>query len=221
METEIKLAVNDISKLTDVSKADWFKQFCLSNKPEACEVLDNTYFDTQDMALRALRGSIRVRKYSTETCYRYEHTVKFGSLCDNGLYQRYEWNVEAKDDRFNLLDFIKTVSQDNDADSVELLKSLFDNVNISSLHPICSTLVERTTYLVKYNDSVIEACFDVGKAIAGNKSSPICELELELVSGKVQDLREMSNYVVEHSELLPSDESKFKKCLNLMESIDE
>lgn len=217
METEIKLAIDSKEKLFEIIDADWFKEYSMDKKPRSSAMLINDYFDTPDFKLRQNHCTVRTRLYSEDGSKKYEHTVKLGCQCENGLYQRYEWNVDADDDEFDIERFIYAVEHYSDSsDPVEILKEYFTYVDTDSLTKICSTEVERSTYLFGYGDSIFEACFDVGVALASGKSTPICELEMELISGDVNDLKDLSDFIVSKSELRPSDESKFKKCLILM-----
>ncbi|MCQ2533251.1 MAG: CYTH domain-containing protein [Clostridia bacterium] len=217
METEIKLAIDSKEKLFEIIDADWFKEYSMDKKPRSVAMLINSYFDTPDFKLRVNHCTVRSRLYSIDGEKKYEHTVKLGSNADNGLYQRYEWNVDADSEKFDLEHFIYSVEHVADSsDPVEILKDHFNNIDVDSLTKICSTEVERSTYLFGYGDSIMEACFDIGKAIADGKSTPICELEMELISGDVNDLKELSDFIVSKSDLRPSNESKFKKCLLLM-----
>lgn len=217
METEIKLAAGSDEELYSIINREWFIKLCPTRKPSSVAVLNNTYFDTPDFALRNKRGSLRVRIISTDSEQTYEHTVKFGSKCENGLYQRYEWNVPRDNDIIDMNSFIDYVSKDREqADSVDILRNYFKDVDCSLLKGFCSTVVKRTIYDIVYKDSRIEACFDSGMAVGGSKTSVICELELELVNGSIDDLLSVAKIVEENSDFVPSNESKFKKCLNLL-----
>ena len=63
----------------------------------------------------------------------------------------------------------------------------------------------------------MEACFDLGKLSAGDKSEPICELALELISGDVVDLSDLANYIVSKTTAQFSNDSKFRRCLKLLD----
>ncbi len=217
METEIKLAAGSDNDLYSIINKEWFIKLCPSVIPSSVAVLDNTYFDTPDFALRNKHGSVRVRIISTDTNKSYEHTVKFGSKCENGLYQRYEWNVPREDDVIDMDSLINYVENDlNQTDSVDSLKEYFKDIDCSLLKGFCSTIVKRTIYDIVFNGSHIEACFDSGKAVGGDKTSDICELELELISGKVEDLLSVADIIENQSGFVRSNESKFKKCLKLL-----
>lgn len=214
METEVKLAFADKEKLFSIVEEEWFSDLCLDTSKKEAAVLDNTYYDTKDLKLSSRGASIRVRTYKTEDGERYEHTVKFGGGVVNGLHQRYEWNVDSEDEEFNLQQFIRKACESDDP--IELLTGALEGINEEDIKPLCRTVFERTTYTFGFGDSMMEACFDYGRIKAGDKEETICELEIELESGDVVDLKEMAQYIVDNSEGVPFDESKFKRCLKLL-----
>ena len=54
----------------------------------------------------------------------------------------------------------------------------------TSLKPVFKTRIERETYRI----GGVEVCLDKGEVIAGRRSSPIAEIELELKSGDRREL---------------------------------
>ena len=216
METEVKLAFDSPEKMFAIIDADWFKQYCLDTSDRKSVRLDNTYYDTVDRKLSIRGGSVRVRKYSNDDDEdSYEHTVKFGGKVDNGLHQRYEWNYVTGSRKFRIDEFKKAVAESGDP--ADLLDEVLDGINEDELVPLAQTNFQRTTYMFGYGDSLIEACFDCGTIEAGNKSEDICELELELESGDVVDLKDIADYILENTDAVPFDESKFKRCLRLID----
>jgi inorganic triphosphatase YgiF len=61
------------------------------------------------------------------------------------------------------------------------------------LKPIFKTSVHRITLPVRTKQSEIELAIDLGSIIAGRRSNPIKELELELKSGRLTDLFRVAN----------------------------
>lgn len=214
METEVKLAFKDKEALFAIVDEEWFSDYCLDTSKKEAVILDNTYYDTKDLKVSSRGASIRVRTYKTEEGERYEHTVKFGGGVVNGLHQRYEWNVDSDEEKFDLQRFIRKACESDDP--IELLTEALKGVEEDSIQALCRTVFERTTYTFGFGDSMMEACFDYGKIQAGDKEQTICELEIELESGDVVDLKEMAEFIVDNSEGVPFDESKFKRCLKLL-----
>ena len=220
METEVKIAFDSPDKLRQITKEEWFEDYCMDGSSPVIYTLDNTYYDTPDRILSGKGAVCRVRTYKeAEDDERYEHTVKFGSKVENGLYQRYEWNVRTSEKKFNVADFkMKAARQE---DPSEILEEALEGVSDDNLSPLCSTVFERTVYTFGYGDSIMEACFDIGKIEAGSRSEDICELELELLSGDVVDLKEMAEFIIENTDGEHFNESKFQRSLRLLDSKDE
>jgi triphosphatase len=83
----------------------------------------------------------------------------------------------------------------------------------TALKPIFKTVIERETYQV----GGIEVCLDKGEIIAGRRSSPIAEVELELKSG---DRRELFALAREISAIVPAEisvKSKSERGYDLVE----
>jgi len=218
METEIKLLFKDSQTLLGITGADWFSDYCLDTSPKKAIELKNTYYDTPDKKLVKRGAMVRVRHYDIDEDECYEHTVKFGGGVSQGLHQRYEWNVMTDKKYFKIADFKSNTENSDDPD--ELLDEALEGISDDELEPICSTEFERTIYTFGYGDSIMEACFDVGMIRSGDKAEEICELELELTSGDVVDLKDMGDFIIEQTGCKPGSDSKFSRALRLAESGD-
>ena len=220
METEVKLAFDDPSSLSSIVTTDWFSTYCMDSSEKEPETLDNSYFDTADRKLSSRGATIRVRHYKDcedDECY--EHTVKYGGNVENGLHQRYEWNVRTDKSKFSISEFIRLATNQDDPN--ELLKEVLEGINDDEIVKLCSTVFERTTYTVGYGDSMMEACLDVGKIESNNESEDICELELELTSGDVVDLKDFATFIVEQTDAKFFNDSKFRRALKLLDKNKE
>jgi len=220
METEIKLAFKNKEELMAIINAEWFGDYCLDAGEKTAVKLTNTYFDTKDRALNSHNATVRVRLYSDEDGERYEHTVKFGGTVVNGLHQRYEWNVDSDDDKFDV-DKFKAASIRSDDDPSEILEDALGDIKTEDLVALCSTYCERTTYTFGFGDSIMEACFDVGEISAGDKKEEICELELELESGDVVDLKDMAQFILDNTDARLFNDSKYSRALRLLDRANE
>ncbi len=160
---------------------------------------------------------IRVRHYeSSDGDEHFEHTVKFGGGVVDGLHQRYEWNVPSDSKNFSFREFADSI-QAND-DPVELLMKALEGVEEEDLIPLCTVEFNRIVYTFGFGDSIMDACFDVGMIKSGSESEDICELELELISGDVVDLKDMAEYIIEQTGCVTFDESKYQRALRLYDS---
>lgn len=213
METEAKLGFNDKGSLYALTTSDVFLKFCDDKiKPEPV-LLENTYLDTQDMSVSHRGGMIRVRHYSSKTEDNYEFTVKYGGFVSDGIHKRYEWNVKSEDGIFTIDGFKKNASTDDDP--AGLLSEVFSNIKDEDLKVICSNSFTRTIYNLTYGVSIIEACFDSGIITSPDNlmTDEICEMELELVKGNIEDLNELKDYFIEKTGCFTFENTKYKRTL--------
>jgi inorganic triphosphatase YgiF len=131
--------------------------------------LVSTYFDTGKQKLKRHGLSLRVRRNGKQ----HIQTVKSEN---NAQFGRDEWETEIKDGAPDL----------GKADSTPL--GQFSRKLRRKLKPIFTTSVHRTTLSVRTKQSEIELAIDRGNIVAGHRSVPIDELELELKSGRLSDL---------------------------------
>ena len=132
----------------------------------------NTYFDTPALDLHARRVAMRFRKKGWEWLL----TVKSAEPASGGLAVRSEWETAATPGVF---DFSHV---DNDE-----FRSFLENVT-PELEPIFTTDFRRQIWHVPFGESLIEMALDRGHIESRGKSTPICEIELELISGRIADI---------------------------------
>ena len=92
---------------------------------------------------------------------------------------------------------------------------VFEGLTDEDLIVICSNSFYRTVYNLSYGDSTIEACFDYGSIISsdGSRSEEICELELELRSGDVDDVKKLAGSIIAMTGCVPFDDTKYGRTL--------
>lgn len=134
---------------------------------------DTAYFDTKDGIVRRAGYSLRVRKAGG----RFVQAVKHKRAAAAGLFVRDEWEAD-----------LPGFALDDDALARTPLKKVLDAEEAGPLRLALRSRFRRTTWLVTHRDSVIEVVLDEGKVTSGKAESPLCELELELKSGKPRAL---------------------------------
>lgn len=160
--------------------------------------LDNTYYDTADLALRKRRIALRTRRQGRQLL----QTVKCAAQSTGGLTSRPEWERPFSGD----FDFA-----DVDAPAVrKLLQASADE-----LVPVFSTRFRRETREHCERDVRILVMIDTGEVVCGEHVAPICELELELVEGKPLDLLLLACRLAADLPLIPSDISKAERGFRL------
>ena len=166
--------------------------------------LDNTYYDTPKLQLKARKVAVRTRRQGR----RWLQTVKCAGQSSAGLSQRPEWEqayTGAFD--FSAIDARATA---------KLLRRHAD-----ALIPLFTTRFRRETRRLCPRDGVsILLMIDSGTvqftAPDGSlRQTPICELELELEQGAASDLFTLACELAQTLPLMPADVSKAERGYRL------
>src|SRR5205085_3268752 len=131
----------------------------------------SVYFDTDNRKLRKKGLMLRVRHAGD----RYVQTIK--STGNSGLFARDEWESE-----------IEGAMPDLRLARGTALEPLLSRKFCRQLKPVFETRVQRKTYPLTYGESRIALTIDKGKLDAGDRSKPLCEIELEPKGGHAAKL---------------------------------
>lgn len=160
--------------------------------------LDNTYFDTPELALKARKVAVRTRRQGRQLL----QTVKCATESVGGLTARPEWE-QAFAGKFDF----------SAIDAPKVQKLLLRHE--AELVAVFSTRFRRETRLYESDGARILMMIDSGEVIAGDRREPICELELELVEGSALDLLELARRLADDLPLWPNDASKAERGFRL------
>jgi inorganic triphosphatase YgiF len=130
--------------------------------------LVSVYFDTKKLKLRKKGLSLRIRDIGR----RHVQTIKQDGFAATGLFIRNEWEHEIDGTKPDLKSARKTA-----------LEPLLGKKLRRGLRPVFTTCVQRTVYPIRGHNAEIELILDKGKVEAGRRSSPLCEVELDLKHG--------------------------------------
>jgi triphosphatase len=193
MEYEIELKLLTNQHAGDIIETKLLPQLN-ANVTQETQILTNHYFDTPDRTLRQHNIGLRIRGSNLK----FEQTLKTAGKSVGGLHQRPEYNVQLDESKkqsikmpelklFPRSVWPKTID-------VETLQA--------KIETLFSTHFERRIYLLKFSDGdIVELVWDLGEVTAGNKSVPICEIELELKKGSTAILFKLAKLIVS---LLPT-----------------
>lgn len=171
--------------------------------------LNNIYFDTPDHRLHSKRIALRLRQKETLAKSQWLQTLKIGASTDSALSQRGEWEFAVSDATLSLGLLQQTPWAQLDPDG-----ALF-----ATLTPCFSTVFERSVWQVHCQDgSRIELALDRGQVLAAGKTCPICELELELLTGQTQALFDLADLLAKSIALLPATASKAQRGFALAQN---
>lgn len=177
-----------------------FPEYPLLGKIESQKLkLLNTYFDTPTLALHARRVAMRFRKKG----WAWLLTVKSAEPASGGLAMRNEWESPATPGVFDF----------SHVDNTEF-RNYLESVT-PKLHPVFSTDFRRQIWHVPYGESLIELALDRGKIHSNGKTTPICEIELELISGNIADIFGLTKLLQKSYKLYPAIASKAERGYSL------
>jgi len=214
MNTEIELkflvlesseAKNTAEKVTELLTAKKFS--FVSDQKE----LNNSYFDTPDLALRSQDKGLRIRTSIDRVGNKHlEQTIKTAGTVVGGLHQRPEYNVDITNNFPELALFPQDIWPEHQNLKVlqEQLVSLF------------TTNFERLIWLItiennEHDVTVIELVFDQGVIKSNGKEEIICEIELELVKGNVDELLTLAKVLCFGLQVRPGIKSKAARGYSL------
>jgi inorganic triphosphatase YgiF len=194
MEIELKLRLPPAA--LDALRADPL----LAGAPASHKVLDNIYFDTPARALAKARIGLRLRRDGE----RWLQTVKGGGGSRAGLHRREE---------------IEFPVAGPELEWAPLKGSAFEVVlarERPGLAPLFRTRFKRDIRLLQgAAGGSVELAIDQGEIIAGDRSEPLCEVELELHAGPVDDLFSVALLLAERHPLVLDNRSKAERGLKL------
>jgi inorganic triphosphatase YgiF len=159
----------------------------------------NTYFDTPALELHARRVALRFRKKG----WQWLCTVKSAEPASGGLAMRSEWEAPATPGTFDF----GHVDADDFRDFLERRSDQFV--------PIFTTDFRRQIWNVPFGESLIELAIDRGQIESRGQRTPICEIELELLSGKVDDIFNLTRQLQKDLDLFPAIASKAERGYSL------
>jgi len=161
MEIELKLAIDP----TFVAR---FKRHPLLTGVKAeRQTLHSIYFDTPDFALTRRRIALRLRRVG----YHWVQTLKAAAPSVGALSSRPEWEARVMGNTPDLAVL-----------APEAL-ALLPGIDLDHLAPVFVTDVRRATWQVVVGDTAMEIALDQGEICAGETTSQVSEVELELKSG--------------------------------------
>ena len=200
VEIELKLALPGADPLGLVKQLA--RTPVLSRRRMVRQQLHNVYFDTPEQLLRQQRVALRLRRVGSAAEPQWLQTLKTGGSSQSGLSQRGEWETPVPDGNLSLKALKATAWSGIDPDG-----RVFN-----ALSPSFTTTFERTLWLVRRRDgSVVEVALDIGQIQAGDKTTPICELEFELKTGSPDALFAVAHQIARTIAVLPAGMSKAER----------
>jgi triphosphatase len=211
MEYEIELKLLTNEKAGEAIETKLLPQLDASITQET-QILTNHYFDTPDRTLRQHDIGLRIRGNNQK----FEQTLKTAGKSIGGLHQRPEYNIQLDESKHQNIDvpdirlfpvsaWPKTVDVDDLQTKIETL---------------FSTHFERRIYVLEFSDGdIVELVWDQGEVTSGNKSVPICEIELELKKGSTRSVFNLAKCIVSVMPTSIGIDSKAARGYNLLDGL--
>lgn len=159
--------------------------------------LEATYFDTREHELRKGGYSLRVRCNGDKIV----QTLKRGAG-SAGLFDRAEWESQV-------------TGLEPDAAALEATPLRKKRKLVERLKPLATSVIERSTWLLKRDHCQIEIALDEGYFKIGRRRVPVVELELELIKGEQARLFELARDLGEAAPLRISALTKSERAYRL------
>lgn len=178
--------------------------------------LSNTYFDTSDRVLHRQRIGCRIRRWTEHGKDQAEQTIKLAGSSQGGLHSRPEYNVPlGKQQMPDLTSFPPQIWPD---------EMNLRAVN-EGLEEIFTVSFKRERWHWKRSNDqqsvVIEIVLDDGFIQAGATEEKIFEVEMELITGSVDDLRYAGDELRQFFTLQPCEVSKAQRGFALADKARE
>ena len=181
VETELKLTI----LAEDVEKFSQHEVLQSTTQPPESQTLLSTYFDTEKQDLLQQGIGLRIRHVGKKRL----QTLKTTGSVLGGLHQRNEWEIEVESN-VPQIDLIP-----EDALPKRFLHKL------KHIQPIFTTEFERKIWRITPSENCeIEVALDQGQVRAGECTTPISEIELELKAGNPSVLYQLA---LQFQETLP------------------
>ncbi|HLX22376.1 MAG TPA: CHAD domain-containing protein [Usitatibacter sp.] len=160
------------------------------------------YFDTPDRSLAKREMALRLRREGR----RWVQTLKAGHSGTGGLHDRDEWEHVRPGPTLDL-----SLLEETPLARLAGPKDLQER-----LGPVFEVRVTRTTWRVAPEPgSRLEVAFDSGEVASGEKTAPICEVEIECLEGDPARAFDLAAKLMQEVELHPSAISKAQRGYRL------
>jgi triphosphatase len=203
MEIEAKFRVSSRAIFADLLRLTSLGPYDLESIP-GIEHQHNTYFDTSDRRLAALRYTLRVRDLGIRRIA----TVKHSLGTQAGIHRREEWEVEigAGD---HPQDWPAGATRDR---ALAMLAG-------APISPLVTIHTRRQyIYALHAGSRLAELSLDEGTIIAGGRTTGFRELEVELLAGATgADLDALIGCLHERFPLIPESRGKKARGMALLD----
>lgn len=205
MEIELKLAIKDKALAEAIWEDDYLREIGDVDSRETV-YMKAAYFDTEQYTLSNHDIAFRVRMEGN----RVVASLKWNGTSEGGLHAREEINVPM-DDPACFLQPSADIFKESDAG-----QAVMELLGEEPLHNLLEIHFLRRRLRVDTGRSILELAIDTGEIITNYGTLPILELEVELFSGEVEDVKIIGQTLMDRFDLFPLQESKYARGLKLI-----
>jgi inorganic triphosphatase YgiF len=160
--------------------------------------LKAVYYDTPERLLRRNGLSLRVRQSGA----RFVQTVKTDAADDP--LRRGEWEAS-----------VPSLAPDLALAMPFIPEKLRSHLDAQPLEAVFTADIHRHARMLDLPSGTVEIAFDQGELLAGDRSLPVSEIELELKSGSASTIYEIALRLAEHGAVKPSIRTKSARGFDL------
>jgi len=208
MEIELKYSIGTIETADAIWDDEELKKMEEAGSRRT-EELNAIYYDTPDMDLLEHDIAFRIREEGPRVIA----TLKWNGKTVGALHTREELNVNLGEGS----------CQDNPDPHVfsqsEIGNELMEIIGDKPLHGFIEVHVSRRILRVDNNQAIFEIALDSGSVATQNGTCLISEAEIELYSGKEENLVAFGDHLEQKYNLVPETRSKFARGLALLNKI--
>ena len=163
-------------------------------------LLKDTYYDTPAGVLRGAGVTLRVRQCGK----RFVQTMKLAPAEGDLALRRGEWETP-----------VAGIAPDFKAVTPLISMGLQEALAHEPLQPVFATEVRRRLRTLTLPSGTVEVAFDSGVLKSGERTAPVCEIEIELKSGGPAALYDLALLLAEQASVRPTTRTKAERGLEL------
>jgi len=208
MEIELKYSIGTVEIADAIWEDDEIRR--MEEDGSRChEELNAIYYDTDDLDLLENDIAFRIREEGTRVIA----TLKWNGKTVGALHTREELNVNLGEGKCTDKPDPTVFSQS------EIGTELLELIGEKPLKGFIEVHVSRRKVRVDNNQAIFEIALDFGSVVTQNGTCAISEAEIELYSGKEDELISMGEHLAQKYGLEPEIRSKFARGLALLGKI--
>jgi triphosphatase len=208
MEIELKYSIEN-DEIADAIWEDEAINLMEENGSRCREQLNAIYFDTAGLDLLLHDIAYRIREEGNRVIA----TLKWNGKTEGALHTREELNVNLGEGKCTGNPDPTVFAQS------EIGAELLELIGKKPLQGFIQVHVSRRKVRVDNNQAIFEIALDSGSVVTKNGSCNISEAEIELYSGKEEELLSFGEHLAQKYGLVPETRSKFARGLALLGKI--